>query len=68
MSLAEAVYVATRRLPTEERFGLSIRELETHVMLAERLRVIPDDIASGLMAQLAEVGRLITGLAKSLKR
>ncbi len=104
MALAEAVYVATRQLPAEERFGLSaqmrraavsipaniaegqgrrtngefgnqlsvahgsIRELETHVMLAGRLGLMSQDIVDGLLAQLAEAGRLTTGLANSLKR
>ena len=104
MTLAEAVYVATRTLLVDERFGLtaqmrraavsipaniaegqgrrtagefgnqlsvahgSIRELETHVMLADRLRLIPEDVAKNLMSQLGEVGRLTTGLANSLKR
>jgi len=104
MALAEAVDVATRYLPAEEKFGLSaqmrraatsipaniakgqgrhtdgelgnqlsvahgsIRELETHVMLAGRLRLMPEEAVESLLAQLAEVGRLTTGLAKSLKR
>jgi len=104
MVLAESVYIATRQLPTAERFGLSaqmrraavsipaniaegqgrrtngefgnqlsvahgsIRELETHVMLAGRLHLMPPDVIDQLLAQLAEVGRLTTGLAKSLQR
>jgi four helix bundle protein len=104
MALAEAVYVASRQLPPEERFGLSaqmrraavsipanlaegqgrrtngefgnqlsvahgsIRELETHVMLAGRLRLMPSDLVEALLDQLAEVGRLTTGLANSLRR
>jgi len=46
----------------------SIRELETHVMLADRLRLMPAGVAQGLMSQLAEVGRLVSGLANSLER
>jgi four helix bundle protein len=104
MALAEAVYVASRQLPAEERFGLSaqmrraavsipaniaegqgrrtngefgnqlsvahgsIRELETHVMLAGRLRLMSSDVVDALLARLAEVGRLTTGLANSLSR
>ena len=37
-------------------------------MLADRLRLIPEDVAKNLMSQLGEVGRLTTGLANSLKR
>ena len=46
----------------------STRELETHVMLSERLRFISQSDARRLLNQCAEVGRLVTGLAKSLKR
>ena len=46
----------------------SIRELETHVMLAGRLRLISTDTVDALLTQLAEVGRLTKGLANSLKR
>ncbi len=46
----------------------SVRELETHVMLAERLRFIGVDVANGLLDSAAEVGRLITGLANSIER
>ncbi|MBI4266536.1 MAG: four helix bundle protein [Acidobacteria bacterium] len=46
----------------------SIRELETHVMLAERLQLLPPEVARNLLSQTAEVGRLVTGLSKSLKR
>ena len=46
----------------------SVRELETHVMLAGRLRFIGTEVTAALLAQLGEVGRLINGLAKSLSR
>jgi four helix bundle protein len=46
----------------------SIRELETHVMLAERLRFIPSHTAGELLDSAAEVGRLVTGLANSIER
>jgi four helix bundle protein len=46
----------------------SVRELETHVMLAGRLGLITLERVRDLLAQLAEVGRLITGLANSLRR
>ena len=46
----------------------SVRELETHVMLAGRLGYIGTERSGLLLSQLAEVGRLINGLARSLKR
>ena len=46
----------------------SIRELETHVILAERLRFMSSDKTSRLVSMTAEVGRLVTGLANSLER
>jgi four helix bundle protein len=46
----------------------SVRELETHVMLAERLHFFEPILARTLLAQLAEVGRLVTGLHQSLSR
>jgi four helix bundle protein len=46
----------------------SVRELETHVMLADRLRFIEAEVTAPLLLQLGEVGRLINGLARSLKR
>jgi len=46
----------------------SIRELETHVMLAERLGFFSDVAAAELLDAAAEVGRLVTGLANSIAR
>jgi four helix bundle protein len=46
----------------------SIRELETHAILAERLRFVAWDQITGLLSTAAEVGRLVTGLANSLER
>src|SRR3990167_852201 len=39
----------------------SVRELETHVMLAERLGYLDAAVARGLKDRLSEVGRLVTG-------
>lgn len=44
----------------------SVRELETHVMVAGRLGHIPQDHVDELLSAAGEVGRLVTGLAKSL--
>ena len=46
----------------------SVRELETHVMLAARLGFISAEQAEHLLLSAGEVGRLITGLANSLRR
>ena len=46
----------------------SIRELETHVMLAERLELLEAPVTQALLGRLGEVGRLVTGLQKSLRR
>ncbi|HEY5617187.1 MAG TPA: four helix bundle protein [Vicinamibacterales bacterium] len=45
----------------------SVRELETHVMLAGRLGHIPQHSVDAMLSAAGEVGRLVTGLAKSLK-
>jgi four helix bundle protein len=44
----------------------SVRELETHAMLAGRLGHIPGDSVEALLSAASEVGKLVTGLAKSL--
>ena len=46
----------------------SLRELETHVMLSERLQFFSSEVARPLLGLCGEVGRLVTGLSKSLKR
>jgi four helix bundle protein len=46
----------------------SIGELETHVMLAERLQFLSLQSVGGILELAAEVGRLINGLANSVKR
>ena len=46
----------------------SLRELETQVILAGRLRLVSDDDRHQTIEQCAEVGRLLNGLMKSLRR
>ena len=46
----------------------SVRELETHVMLAGRLNYLGDETVRGLLTQTGEVGRLVKGLSNSMKR
>ena len=45
----------------------SLRELETHVMLARRLGMMEEGAMQGILKQASEVGRLINGLSKSLQ-
>ena len=45
----------------------SVRELETHAILAGRLKFIDASEVDALLERAAEVGRLVTGLANSLK-
>ncbi|MCL2265488.1 MAG: four helix bundle protein [Treponema sp.] len=44
----------------------SIKELETHLMIAERLYFLTKETWEQLQAQLQKVGRLLTALRKSL--
>jgi four helix bundle protein len=46
----------------------SIRELETHIMIAERTRLMDAGVARTILKQAMEVGRLVNGLANSLRR
>ena len=45
----------------------SVRELETHAILAGRLTLLESSEVNALLERTAEVGRLVTGLANSLK-
>jgi four helix bundle protein len=45
----------------------SLRETETHVLIAQRLHYCTDNTANSLLAQAAEVGRLVNGLTNSLE-
>lgn len=102
MDLAVAVYNATTRFPTEERFGLSQQvrraavsipsniaeghsrrstpdfrrflniaygsraEVETQILLAQRLGYLTESQRDDLTRLAEEIGRLINGLDKSL--
>jgi four helix bundle protein len=44
----------------------SVAELETQLMLAQRLGYITDEGLRPLMAQVSEVGRVLTGLINSI--
>ena len=45
----------------------SLRELETHVLLAQRLRMMDVATVEGILGNAAEVGRLLNGLANHLE-
>jgi four helix bundle protein len=46
----------------------SVRELETHVMLAERFGYLASDEAVRLLDRLAAVGRLVRALLRGVER
>ena len=46
----------------------SMAELETYLLLSDRLRYFPQQASQPLMASAAEVGRMLRGLVKSLQR
>jgi four helix bundle protein len=45
----------------------SLREVETQILIAERLHYLSSDVRCALLTQAAEVGRLLNGLMNSLK-
>lgn len=46
----------------------SLYELETQVELARNLKLIPEQGAEGLLAEAAEIGRMLHGLRGALRR
>lgn len=46
----------------------SLTELETHIQIAQRLKYIGHDDAHRLLLRTGEVGRLLNGLHRSLRR
>jgi len=46
----------------------SVKEAETQVLIAERLAYVTKQVSARLVEQTTEVGRLISGLTKALKR
>jgi four helix bundle protein len=46
----------------------SLRELETQVILAGRLQLVSDEDRRHVIEECAEVGRLLNGLMKSIRR
>jgi four helix bundle protein len=46
----------------------SLSEVETHIYIAAQLTSLDEPMSNQLLGQAAEVGRLITGLAKSIRQ
>jgi len=46
----------------------SLAELETQLLLAERLQYVSSDQVDALIKQVAEVGKLMNGLINSLRK
>ena len=45
----------------------SLMEVETLILIAQRRKYIAQDIVDGLLAQTDEIGKMLSGLRKSLK-
>ena len=45
----------------------SLRELETQVLLANRLQFLRTDVSEGVLEQCHEVGRLVNGLISAIR-
>ncbi|MCL2834041.1 MAG: four helix bundle protein [Treponema sp.] len=45
----------------------SLKELETHILIAERVKLLKNEAMEQLLTQLQMVGRLLTALKKSLR-
>jgi len=45
----------------------SLRELETQIILAQRLQLVSDGQSRALLRECGEVGRLLNGLMQSIE-
>src|SRR5690349_11829 len=45
----------------------SLLELETHIIIAERLSFLSGDVCSALRAQTVEIGKMLNGLLRYLR-
>lgn len=45
----------------------SLHEVETHLLIAERVRLLHPDLCAALLEQTAEVGRILGGLIRRLR-
>lgn len=46
----------------------SLMELETHLLIAERLAYVPQEDVCSILGRSADVGRMLSGLTRALKR
>ena len=46
----------------------SLKELETHLLLATRIELVSHDVAAPLMTQCETVGKMLRGLIRSLDK
>jgi four helix bundle protein len=45
----------------------SVKELETHIILCQRVGLLDDQAATAIMAQGSEIGRMLRSLIRSLQ-
>ena len=68
-NVAEGKALGGRNYPRHVKIALgSEAELQTHVELAKRLKMLTDEDARALLDQASEVGRMLAGLFGSLPR
>ncbi len=68
-NVAEGKAIGGRSYPHHVKIALgSEAELQTHIELARRLDMLDEQEASQLIAQISEVGRMLTKLLNSLQR
>ena len=46
----------------------SVAELETHVLIAERLGYVNGDVVNGVVDKTSEIGKMLNGLRRSLEK
>jgi four helix bundle protein len=46
----------------------SLAEMETHLLIGERLHYIDNDMTEKILAKTAKVGKMINGLRKAIER
>jgi four helix bundle protein len=67
-NIAEGKAKSGQSYPHHLRIALgSEAELQTQIELARRLQMLKEDDAASLLAQVAEVGRMLSALLKSLE-
>jgi four helix bundle protein len=46
----------------------SLKELETHMMLCERVQIAPAQVSNGVLPRCGSLGRMLRSLIRSLQR